>query len=124
MLKMRKNIKGFTFLELIIVMALLLIIASMAIVRYNGVLRETKINADYVTAVTIAKAVYFYSSANYIVDSSSVTIHQLQEANLVVATDGIIKLQSKVNKIFTIEDGGNGNINITDGEDWILYPRW
>lgn len=123
MFKMRKNINGFTFIELIIVMALLLIIASMAIVRYNGVLRETKTNADYATSVTIAKAVYFYSSANYIVDSSTVTIDQLQKANLIVGTGGTIKLQSKVNRVFTIEDGGNGNINITDGEDWILYPR-
>lgn len=48
--------KGFTLIELIVVLAVLGIIALIAIPRYLQVQRDTKIDADYGTAASIAKA--------------------------------------------------------------------
>lgn len=52
-----KNNKGFTLIELIIVIAILGILAAIAIPRFSKVQMNSKKNADVVTAKNIAKAV-------------------------------------------------------------------
>ncbi|SHI69102.1 MSHA pilin protein MshA [Dethiosulfatibacter aminovorans DSM 17477] len=55
-----KNKKGFTLIELIVVLAVLGIIALIAIPRFLSVQEQAKIDADYGTAAGIAKAAELY----------------------------------------------------------------
>jgi len=55
-----KNRKGFTLVELIVVIAVLGIIMAIAVPRYLGVQAAAKIEADKTTIGTIAKAAELY----------------------------------------------------------------
>ncbi len=53
--KMKKR-KGFTLVEMVIVVVILGILSSMALMKYNNVQENAKKKADYATASTIATA--------------------------------------------------------------------
>ncbi len=54
--KKLRNKKGFTLIELIVVMAILGIIAAIAIPNFTGLQQQSRIKADYATASQIVKA--------------------------------------------------------------------
>jgi type IV pilus assembly protein PilA len=61
---MRKNRKGFTLVELIVVIAILAILAAIAIPRLSAFTNDAQIAADQATAATIYKAAQVYYANN------------------------------------------------------------
>jgi type IV pilus assembly protein PilA len=64
MMKRKNGQKGFTLVELIVVMAILAILAAIAIPRYSAVQNQAKINADAATAQSIISACEIYDANN------------------------------------------------------------
>jgi len=60
MINKLKNRKGFTLIELIVVLAVLAIIMAIAVPRFLGVQEEAKKDADSSTAAMIGKAAELY----------------------------------------------------------------
>lgn len=62
MMKRKNGQKGFTLVELIVVMAILAILAAIAVPRYNSTLNGAKEKADIATARTIQSAAMLYQA--------------------------------------------------------------
>jgi len=60
MMNKLKNRKGFTLIELIVVLAVLAIIMAIAVPRFLGVQEDAREDADYSTGAMIAKAAELY----------------------------------------------------------------
>ena len=64
MMKKKDNQKGFTIVELLIVMAILAVLAAIAIPKYNGVLKQSKIDSNAANITIIKQAAELYCDAN------------------------------------------------------------
>ena len=108
MISKLKNRKGFTLIELIVVLAVLAIIMAIAVPRFTGVQTQAKEDADAQTLLMIEKAAELYYAAE---KPASATF---TAADLV--TNGYfdtVKFQSTANKSKTAADV---EIAITDGK--------
>lgn len=68
-----KNNKGFTLVELIVVLAVLLILAAISIPKLTGVKEDAAVRADKATAANLAKAAEMYIQMNDIARPTSET---------------------------------------------------
>ena len=57
-----KNKRGFTLIELIVVLAVLAIILAIAVPRFIGIQKQARIDSDYSTGALIAKAAELYEA--------------------------------------------------------------
>ena len=57
-----KNKRGFTLIELIVVLAVLAIILAIAVPRFIGIQKQARIDSDYSTGALIAKAAELYKN--------------------------------------------------------------
>lgn len=104
----RKNEKGFTLVELIVVMAVLAVISAIAVPRFLGVQEDAKLEADYATAAMLGKAAELY----LVNDDNTTTT--LNEAATVEALQGMLKT-TKIDFVSKDFNGNEGTIEFTEG---------
>ena len=128
--KVLKNKNGFTLVELIVIMAVLGVISSIAVPRFLGVQEEAKVDADYATGAMLAKAaeLYLVNDDNNVDNLNNITdVETLQDE--LNTTD--IKFVSKnlIGNEDTIrfsEDDAVISVSATNNDDTatvVLYPR-
>lgn len=116
-----KNKKGFTLVELIIVLAVLGIIAAIAVPRFAKVQDQAKIDADIAAAKNIAKAAEMYLAQ---VDGNLNTTISPSALVSNGYLDEVPKSQcnNHKNKNFTIDIDANGKITV-EVDNLQLYPE-
>lgn len=126
----RKNEKGFTLVELIVVMAVLAVISAIAVPRFLGVQEDAKLEADYATAAMLGKAAELY-----LVKDGNTTTTLEAEANASTLEDTLktteIKFVSKnyigQESTITFDESDSGAVSVSatdkDAVVNILYPR-
>lgn len=120
-----KNKRGFTLIELIVVLAVLAIILAIAVPRFIGIQKQARIDSDYSTGALIAKAAELYearkeeapNNAKELIDEGYISFVQFQSDTLKdVGPDDV-----------TILFGDDGAITVTAKEsetvDWVIYPK-
>lgn len=111
-----KKRRGFTLIELVIVVAILGVLSSIALVKFGDVEKNSKINADYVTANNIATAAKLAINSDPSI--SDVSIDYLVENNYL---EGKPKVQSQKDKNFEVYTE-NEDIKVkVDGQTF--YPK-
>lgn len=88
-LKRKNGQKGFTLVELIVVMAILAVLAAIAVPRYTGTLDKAKLQADQASAKTIVSAVAIAEAQGSMTPAPAVagkpTVAELVSANLLAS---------------------------------------
>ncbi len=117
-----KNKKGFTLIELIVVLAVLGIIMAIAVPRFVGVQEQAKIDADYASGSLIAKTAEIYSAKG--MNATDI------ESKLQDDFPQDIKFQSSKISGQTLDDvkitvaNGSVTVKVTKGStDYEIYPE-
>ena len=76
-LKMKKR-KGFTLVEMVLVITILGILSSIAFMKFGGVQKRAEENADYVAASNLATAINLAKSEN-VIDTDNVDLKILKD---------------------------------------------
>jgi type IV pilus assembly protein PilA len=111
--------KGFTLMELIIVLAVMAIIAAIAIPSFNGVRENSKVSSDKQSCETIQRMVKVYVADGTLSDctftisangENSLTADSIQYTTIKSALSGIKAPQSKAaDNHYTVTISGGGD---------------
>jgi len=121
-----KNKRGFTLIELIVVLAVLAIILAIAVPRFIGIQKQARIDSDYSTGALIAKAAELYEAreekapdnAQDLIDEGYISDVQFQSKTLEDVEPDAVTIE--------IEDEEIGVITVkakVGGVDWVIYPK-
>lgn len=111
--RINKKRRGFTLIELVMVVAILGTLSSIALVKFTDVGKGSKINSDYITASNIATATKLAINDGV----SDITLDKLSKEGYI---EGTPKPQSEEGGfVVSIDDG---NINVKVGEK-VFYPK-
>ncbi|MBC8631590.1 pilus assembly FimT family protein [Paraclostridium tenue] len=113
--KMKKR-RGFTLIELVMVVAILGTLSSIALVKFTDVGKDSKVNSDYVTASNIATAAKLALNSN--VDEGNINLNYLVNEKYL---ESIPKPQSIKEKEFEVYVN-NGNVTVKIDQE-TFYPR-
>jgi len=113
-IKSRKIKRGFTLIELVMVVGILGILSSIALVKFTDVQGTAKINADYAVASNIANAAKLAKESGV----TDITLESLKSKGYL---EGIVKPQSKPDQDFILTVNGQ-DITVKLGDDQ-LYPK-
>lgn len=114
--RIMKKRKGFTLIEMVIVITIIGILSSIAVTKYSSIQENAKKNADYATAANLATAAMIAISDG----ETDVTTNNLQTKGYIQV---IPKSKSNHGKDFTITKSKDGDeVTVTiDGVNF--YPK-
>ena len=118
-----KNKRGFTLIELIVVLAVLAIILAIAVPRFIGIQKQARIDSDYSTGALIAKAAELYeareeaepNNAKELIEKKYISDVQFQSKTLEDVEPDDVTIE--------IEDNGAITVTAKADEDWVIYPK-
>jgi len=110
----KKVKRGFTLIELVMVVGILGILSSIALVKFTDVQGTAKINADYAVASNIANAAKLAKESGV----TNITLESLKSEGYL---EGIVKSQSQPDEDFVLTVIGQ-DITVKLG-DKQLYPK-
>ena len=113
--KLRKR-KGFTLIEMVIVITIIGILSSIAVTKYSKIQENAKKNADYATAANLATAAMISLSDG----NTSVTPESLAQGGYI---QFIPKSKYKKDESFIITPDKNGDSVIVTVDSEQFYPK-
>lgn len=104
MKKMLKNKKGFSLVELVIVIAIMGVLAAVAISMFNGMIQRSRRQADNTRAQQIQKAI-----VTYMAEVGDMELEQMNGGTPKPGVDTIIEWLQEQHKV-TFSDGSEDNV--------------
>lgn len=113
----KNNRRGFTLVEMVMVVAILGILSSLAIGKYAKAQQTAKLNADYVAATSIATAANIAMNDNSSSSSKTITISDLVSWGYLTNEP---KPQSETGSFTLVANSENVTVSVGDKQ---FYPK-
>lgn len=117
----KKKKKGFTLVELIIVIAIIAILAAIAIPKFGQITRNANVSADIATAKNIHGVTAQLIAEGDIIPGTTTGIDALVAAKLDTGSGSALPTAKTNNSVFTIAVAANGDVTVSANSKEV-YP--